>query len=32
MRSIQVSKANGPFELVERDILEPGPTQVRIKV
>jgi D-arabinose 1-dehydrogenase-like Zn-dependent alcohol dehydrogenase len=32
MRSVQVSKANGPFEIVERDIPEPGATQVRIKV
>ncbi|MGH9951083.1 MAG: alcohol dehydrogenase catalytic domain-containing protein, partial [Nitrososphaeraceae archaeon] len=32
MRSVQVSKANGPFEIVERDIPEPGDTQVRIKV
>jgi D-arabinose 1-dehydrogenase-like Zn-dependent alcohol dehydrogenase len=27
-----VSKANGPFEIIERDIPEPGPGQVRIKV
>lgn len=32
MRAVQVSKANGPFEVVERDIPEPGPGQVRIKV
>ena len=32
MRSVQVSKANGPLEIVERDIPEPGATQVRIKV
>jgi D-arabinose 1-dehydrogenase-like Zn-dependent alcohol dehydrogenase len=32
MRSVQVSKANGPFEVVERDIPEPNATQVRIKV
>jgi D-arabinose 1-dehydrogenase-like Zn-dependent alcohol dehydrogenase len=32
MRSVQVSKANGPFELVEKDIPEPAATQVRIKV
>jgi D-arabinose 1-dehydrogenase-like Zn-dependent alcohol dehydrogenase len=31
-RFVQVSKANGPFEIVERDIPEPGPGQVRIKV
>jgi alcohol dehydrogenase, propanol-preferring len=32
MKAVQVSKAGGPFELVERDIPEPGPGQVRIKV
>src|ERR687898_663023 len=32
MRSVQVSKANGPFEIVERDIPEPSARQVRIKV
>jgi len=32
MRSVQVSKANGPFEIVERDIPDPGNRQVRIKV
>jgi D-arabinose 1-dehydrogenase-like Zn-dependent alcohol dehydrogenase len=32
MRSVQVSKPSGPFELVERDIPEPSATQVRIKV
>jgi D-arabinose 1-dehydrogenase-like Zn-dependent alcohol dehydrogenase len=32
MRAIQVSRANGPFELVTRDIPTPGPRQVRIKV
>ena len=32
MRAVQVPHANGPFELVERDIPEPGPGQVRIKV
>jgi D-arabinose 1-dehydrogenase-like Zn-dependent alcohol dehydrogenase len=32
MRSVQVPKANGPFEMVERDIPEPNATQVRIKV
>jgi D-arabinose 1-dehydrogenase-like Zn-dependent alcohol dehydrogenase len=32
MHSVQVSKANGPFEIVERDVPEPGPMQVRIKV
>jgi D-arabinose 1-dehydrogenase-like Zn-dependent alcohol dehydrogenase len=32
MRSVQVSKANGPFEIVERDIPEPSAAQVCIKV
>jgi D-arabinose 1-dehydrogenase-like Zn-dependent alcohol dehydrogenase len=32
MRSVQVSKPKGPFEVVDRDIPEPGATQVRIKV
>ena len=32
MRAIQVSKPNGPFEIVERDVPEPGAAQVRIKV
>src|SRR3954470_22337479 len=32
MRAVQVSKAGGPFEVVERDVPEVGPNQVRIKV
>jgi D-arabinose 1-dehydrogenase-like Zn-dependent alcohol dehydrogenase len=32
MRSVQVSKPNGPLEMVERDIPEPGARHVRIKV
>jgi len=32
MRSVQVSKSNGPFEIVDREIPEPGATQVRIRV
>ena len=32
MRAVQVSRANGPFEVVERDIPEPGVGCVRIKV
>ncbi|HEX4386157.1 MAG TPA: alcohol dehydrogenase [Myxococcales bacterium] len=32
MRAVQVSKAKGPLELVERDIPEPGPGEVRVKV
>jgi alcohol dehydrogenase/propanol-preferring alcohol dehydrogenase len=32
MRVVQVTKPGGPFELVEREIPEPGPGSVRIKV
>jgi D-arabinose 1-dehydrogenase-like Zn-dependent alcohol dehydrogenase len=32
MRVVQVSSANGPFELVERDVPTPASRQVRIKV
>lgn len=32
MRAVQVSKAKGSFELVEREVPEPGPDSVRIKV
>ena len=32
MRAVQVTAAGGPFELVERDIPEPGPREARIKV
>ena len=32
MRIVQVIRANGPLEMVERDIPEPGAGQVRIKV
>lgn len=32
MRAVQVSRAGGPLEMVERDIPEPGPGFVRIKV
>jgi alcohol dehydrogenase, propanol-preferring len=32
MRALQVSKAGGPFELVERDVPDAGPGQVRVKV
>lgn len=32
MKVAQISKAGGDFEIVERDIPEPGPRQVRIKV
>jgi D-arabinose 1-dehydrogenase-like Zn-dependent alcohol dehydrogenase len=32
MRAVQVSRPGGPFEIVEREILEPDPGSVRIKV
>ena len=32
MRVVQVTRPGGPFELVEREITEPGAGQVRIKV
>ena len=32
MRVVQVPKAKGPFEIVERDIPQPGPGEVRMKV
>jgi len=32
MMAAQVSKPGGPFELVERDVPQPGPGQVRVKV
>src|SRR5438067_5720510 len=32
MRAVQVPRAGGPFELVERDVPEPQPGWVRIKV
>lgn len=32
MRAVQVSKPGGPFEIVEREIPEPGRGQVRVKV
>ena len=32
MRAVQVTRANGPFELVEREIPQPAAGQVRIKV
>ncbi len=32
MRAVQVTRANGPFELVERDIPDPAARHVRIKV
>jgi D-arabinose 1-dehydrogenase-like Zn-dependent alcohol dehydrogenase len=32
MRAVQVAQPNGPFELVEREIPEPGAGRVRVKV
>jgi D-arabinose 1-dehydrogenase-like Zn-dependent alcohol dehydrogenase len=32
MKAVQVSKADGPFELVEREVPAPGAGWVRIKV
>jgi D-arabinose 1-dehydrogenase-like Zn-dependent alcohol dehydrogenase len=32
MRAVQVSRPNAPFEIVEREIPEPGPGTIRIKV
>lgn len=32
MMAVQVAKAGGPFEVVERDIPEPGRGQIRVKV
>jgi D-arabinose 1-dehydrogenase-like Zn-dependent alcohol dehydrogenase len=32
MRAVQVARAKGPFEIVQRDIPEPGFGQVRVKV
>src|SRR6476620_5994381 len=32
MKAAQISKAGGDWELVERDIPDPGPEQVRVKV
>jgi len=32
MRAVQVTEANGPFELVERDVRDPGAGELRVKV
>src|SRR6185369_13059603 len=32
MRAVQVPRPGGPFEMVEREIPEPGPGAVRVKV
>src|SRR5512132_4331236 len=32
IRVVQVAKKGGPFELVERELPQPGPGEVRVKV
>ena len=32
MRAVQVNKPGGPFEVVERELPQPGPRQVRVKI
>lgn len=32
MKAVQVSQAGGPFEVVEREVPQPGPGQIRVKV
>jgi D-arabinose 1-dehydrogenase-like Zn-dependent alcohol dehydrogenase len=32
MRAVQISRPGGPFEIVEREIPQPGPREVRVKV
>jgi D-arabinose 1-dehydrogenase-like Zn-dependent alcohol dehydrogenase len=32
MKAVQVSKPNGPFEVVQREVPDPGPGQIRVKV
>ena len=32
VRAVQVSHPGGPFEIVEREIVQPGPREVRVKV
>lgn len=32
MKAVQVSRAGGPFELVERPVPQPGPGEVRVRV
>jgi D-arabinose 1-dehydrogenase-like Zn-dependent alcohol dehydrogenase len=32
VRAVQVAKKGGPFELVERELPQPGPREVRVKV
>jgi D-arabinose 1-dehydrogenase-like Zn-dependent alcohol dehydrogenase len=32
MKAVQVSKANGPFEVVSRDVRDPAANEIRIRV
>jgi alcohol dehydrogenase, propanol-preferring len=32
MKAVQVSKPNGPFEVVSRDVRDPGPSEIRVRV
>ena len=32
MRTVQISRPGGPFEIIERDVPQPGPRQVRVRV
>jgi D-arabinose 1-dehydrogenase-like Zn-dependent alcohol dehydrogenase len=32
MKAVQVSKPNGPFEVVSRDVRDPGPGEIRIEI
>lgn len=32
MKAVQVSKPNGPFEVVSREVRDPGPGEIRIRV
>jgi Zn-dependent alcohol dehydrogenase len=31
MKAVQVSKPDGPFEVVERDVRDPGPGEIRVR-
>ena len=32
MKAVQVSTPKGPFEVVEREVRDPGPGEIRVKV
>jgi D-arabinose 1-dehydrogenase-like Zn-dependent alcohol dehydrogenase len=32
MKTVEVSKPNGRFEVVEREVRDPGPAEIRVKV